>query len=299
VTQASTRSVVPPPPAEPLGIVPAAVALGTEAARIARQLWRTRRAARTSQVVAAEYDGGYWADVLEKRQWERCASLREFLVPSDDGRRIARIENRLVRVRNEDYYDYRWRLIREIVTRHAPPGTPIVEVGSGYGANLFTLADTGRWPELTGLDFSENAIRAGRLVAQRFGLEGVVRFDTLDLLQDDAPGWQRLNGAYVFSYYAFEQMKAHTAGVLRRIIAAKPARVMHIEPTPELWSLLDPRDAISRAYAWSLDYQDNLLLSLRALADEGAVEIQEVRRLFYAPSVRHDPTLIRWEPRHR
>ncbi|MEP6917247.1 MAG: class I SAM-dependent methyltransferase [Acidobacteriota bacterium] len=281
---------------EQLGMISTAAALGREAASIARYAIRSRLTRRTPERVSAEYDGGYWADVLRRRRWEQCDTLHEFIVPRSDKQRVARIDNRLVRITDADYYEYRLQMIRQEIGRSAAPGVPIVEIGCGYGANLFTLVETGQWPHLTGLDISSNALEAGRLIADRFGFASTVEFQRLDLLTDDA-AWGRLTDATVFSYYAFEQLKHHTADVLRRIIAARPRRVIHIEPTPELWSLLNPKDAINRFYAWSHDYQDNLLATLRALEHEQRVRIVEVRRLFYAPGVRHDPTLICWEPR--
>jgi SAM-dependent methyltransferase len=289
--------LVSAPGTEQLGMVSMAAALGREAASIARYVVRSRLTRRTPERVSAEYDGGYWADVLRRREWEQCETLHDFIVPRGSGTRVARIDNRLVRIADADYYEYRLQTIRKEIGRYADAGAPVVEIGCGYGANLFALVETGRWPHLTGVDISGNALAAGRLIAERFGIASTVDFQPLDLLSDDAPAWGRLKDAVVFSYYAFEQLKHHTAGVLGRIIAADPRRVIHIEPTPELWSLLDPKDAINRFYAWSRDYQDNLLATLRGLERDGTVRIVDVRRLYYAPSVRHDPTLICWEPR--
>jgi SAM-dependent methyltransferase len=281
---------------EPLGMLSTAAALGREAASIARYVVRSRLTRRTPERVSAEYDGGYWADVLRRQEWQRCATLHDFVVPRVTGTRVARIDNRLVRVGTADYYEFRLRMIQQEIGRYAASGVPLVEIGCGYGVNLFTLLETGRWPHLTGLDISRNALEAGRLIAERFGVASSVEFHRLDLLTED-PVWSTLSGATVFSYYAFEQLKHHTADVLRRIIAAGPRRVIHIEPTPELWSLLDPKDAINHFYSWSHDYQDNLLATLRTLERDQRVRIVEVRRLYYAPGVRHDPTLICWEPR--
>jgi SAM-dependent methyltransferase len=186
-------------------------------------------------------------------------------------------------------------MIREIVRQYADPGSRIVEIGCGYGANLFGLLDEDRWAGLTGLDVSANALQAGRLIAQHFGVSSQLAFEPLDLLEDRAPGWASLEGAFVLSYYSFEQITSHTASVVERIHASNPSRVLHVEPTPELWSLHDPKDAISRAYAWSQNYQDNLLETLQSFERRGAVRIRDLGRLYYAPTVRHDPTLICWE----
>ena len=281
---------------EELGAVAAAAALGREATSIARYIVTSRLTRRTPQRVSAEYDGGYWADVLRNRAWERCDTLHDFIVPRTQGTRVARIDNRLVRIATTDYYEYRLQMLQREIGRYAGAGAPIVEIGCGYGVNLFTLFETGQWQQLTGLDISANALQAGRLIAERFGTGAAIEFQRLDLLSDDA-AWSRLTDATVFSYYAFEQLKHHTGDVLRRIVAARPRRVIHIEPTPELWSRLDAKDAINRLYSWSHDYQDNLLDTLRAMERAATVRMVDVRRLYYAPGVRHDPTRVCWEPR--
>jgi hypothetical protein len=100
----------------------------------------------------------------------------------------------------------------------------------------------------------------------------------------------------VFSYYCFEQLKRATRDVVGHLIAARVARVIHIEATPELWSPWIPADAVNRLYTWSQDYQDNLLTALREEERRGRLRLTRVERLRYAPSVRHDPTVLCWEP---
>jgi hypothetical protein len=284
-----------PGSARPVSAFAAAVALGLEAARIARRVARGR-AARTSEVVKAEYDGGYWSEALRDAAWTRCPTVEAYVAPRAAGTRLAKIHNRLVRIPHRDYYEYRGEVLRRALRASAGPATGLVELGCGQGVNLFSLACDPYWTKLTGLDISNSALEAGRQAAAHFRLSGRITFQPLDLLAADHPSWPVLRGATVFTYYCFEQLKRGLRGAVDNVLAAAPARVIHFEVTPELWGL-GPFDLVNRAYIWSQDYQASLLTSLRALERERRLRVVDVRRLFYAPGPRNDASLICWEPR--
>jgi SAM-dependent methyltransferase len=257
---------------------------------------RRGRARRNSLRVSAEYDAGYWADILARKPWQHAASLSEFLVPRDRTTRVAKVDGRLTRISNEDYYRYRAGMLQRVLAEYAGHAPSLAEVGCGYGANLFSLLELHRWRPLLGFDVSQTALEAAREIARHFKCESELEFHRLDLTNRSAPEFSRLRGATVFSYYCFEQLKRATGDVIDNLIEAGVSRVIHIEATPELWNLWNPVDAVSRLYTWSQDYQDNLLTTLRERERRGRVTLLRVHRLHYAPSVRHDPTLMCWEP---
>jgi SAM-dependent methyltransferase len=283
----------------PLSPAASTAAITLEALRILRRVVRSGRVRRDRGRVAAEYDGGYWADVLARKPWRQAASLPDFLIPEDRSVRIAKVDGRFARIATSDYYRYRFGVLERVLLEHAGSAPRLAEIGCGYGANLFDLVALNRWRPLTGLDVSATALEAGREIARHFGCENDVEFHQLDLVDRSAPAFGLLRGACVFSYYCFEQLKPVTGEVVDNLIRAGVARVIHIEATPELWRLWNPADAVSRLYTWSQDYQDNLLTTLRDRERSGALKLVTVRRLHYAPSVRHDPTLVCWEPLSR
>jgi hypothetical protein len=288
--------VITPPPGTALGAVAATGVLAGEALRALRRVACDMRR-RDPGVVAGEYDRGYWATVLAERRWLQAATLDDFIAPPADGVRIAKVANHLVRISQAEYYRYRRDILRATLTEWAGDRPELAELGCGYGMNLFSLIGAGRWPHLAGFEISPTALEAANLIRQHFHLEDRVDFHRLDLLDAGQPSWRRLEGATAFTYYCFEQLKHSTAAALSNIIASGVRRVIHIEPTPELWKWWRPADAVSRLYSWSQDYQDNLLATLRRLEHDGTVRLLDVRRLYYAPGVRHDPTLMCWEPR--
>jgi SAM-dependent methyltransferase len=246
--------------------------------------------------VVREYGDGKWKKALENKDWLRAGSLEEYLTTQDVRDRVAKIEGRLVRIRTCDYYQFRTRMIQETIARFAGDATEIVEVGCGAGQNLLTLAQSGTWKRLVGLELSENGAAAGRAAAAHFGLGGVMEFGTLDLTRSDDPGFARVKGRTAFSYYCLEQLKYHTPVVIENLLRAGVRRVIHIEPTTELLSPWSVMDWINGAYVTRNDYQNNLIRTVRRFEKQGRLRILRTERLGYAPTPRNDPVLVCWEP---
>jgi SAM-dependent methyltransferase len=268
---------------------------------ICQELWLglrgllARRLERNREQVSAEYDSGSWKAVLEQKSWEQCTSLRDYLVPGDERLRVAKIKDRLVRIKTSDYYDYRLRTLQDVLAEYAGSESELIELGCGYGANLFSLSLAGRWRSLSGFDISENGIQAAREAARHFNLPAV-SFDRLDITDRGDPNYRRIKDKTVYTYYCLEQLKYSTPTVIENIIRAGARRIIHIEPTFELLRMWHPVDLTTYFYVKKQDYQDNLVTTLKNFEKRGLIKILDLKRLYYAPTYRNDPTLICWEP---
>lgn len=255
-----------------------------------------RRAPRRSARVTQEYDQGNWSRVLRERAWERAPSLEAFLLGDDLTERVARVDCRSVRIRTRDYYRYRMHALAEAMQHHAGGAAELVELGCGYGYNLFSLALRGPW-RLLGLDISDNAIEAGRAIARRFALESRIEFGQVDITRADAPSFSRVRGRTVFTHFCLEQVPYAVEGVVRNLLAHAPARVMHVESAAALLRLWRPRDLMNYLYLRSMDYQTQLLAVLRRLEREGLLRVTIYERSPFAPTLHNDGCFIVWEPR--
>lgn len=258
--------------------------------------WMNRPSRRDRSRVQAEYEGDAWRTTLLQRRWETAASLSEFVVPPEPTPRIAVIDGRAVRVRTQDYSAHRLAKLTETLRRFAGDAPRLVELGSGAGMNLFSLALGAYWAELVGLEISRNGVEATRRAAARFGLESTLRAELHDLTDRGASSWKRLAGEVAFSYYCLEQLPYDIEQVLLNIVEARPRRVIHIENTYELLEPLDPGDLATRLHLLRMDYTRTLLSTLRRMQAAGLIRILAVERLRYAPTLKNDPTLICWEP---
>lgn len=283
-----------PPSAAPLGLLTAsAIYLRTILANIAHRL--VIRRLRSRHQVASDYDQGEWRDVLRERRWEQCASLEDYVLSTETRPITAMVGGELTRISTRDYYAYRTQRLVETLQRFGADAETLVEIGSGAGRNLFALAHGGRWPHLLGLELSPVGREVTRTVAERFSLASI-RTDFIDLLDASSAGFAHLRGATVFSFYCLEQLPAHTPEVLDNLLKAGVRRVIHIEPTPELFAYSSLKDLATISYIWRQDYQRTIVSVARQMEREGRIRVLATERLDFAPSCRNDPTLVVWEP---
>ncbi len=279
----------------PLGpIATAAVYLWQLVRASTRFLLRRRR--RTASLVAREYDEGRWHRLNSGQRWRRAPSLEAFLVGTNRREMVARVDGRVVAVRHDEFARLRMRRLHALFSELAGDTDELVELGCGSGHSLFGLALGGGWNDLRGCDISPNAIAAARSIATHFELERVT-FGDIDLTRPDHPNWPALTGRVVYTRYCIEQIPDKVEQVIENILAARPRRVIHIEPTTELLRPWKPLDLLNIVYIHSKDYQRRLFTVIDDLAAAGRIIIVARRRLSFASSISNDGFVIAWEPR--
>jgi hypothetical protein len=186
-----------------------------------------------------------------------------------------------------------------LISRHAGGARSLLELGAGFGYNLFSLSLDPQWSSLRGFDIAPNGIEAGRQIATRFELSDRVSFDRIDLTDAGDPRFEQLAGTTIFTYFCIEQIPHAVEAVVENIIRAKPARVVNIEPAVDMLKLSDPRDLTSRVYIQSMDYQTRLFKLLDTLDSRGRIRILARERMAFAPTLHNDGLLYAWEPRQQ
>ena len=266
---------------------------------LARSLRRMafKNVRRTHDVVDSEYNAGEWGRVLTERAWLRAPTLEEFLVAPNHAQRLAKVDGQIVRIKTSDYYRYRLGALSELISRHVGDATSLLELGAGFGYNLFSLSLDPRWSSLRGLDIAPNGIEAARLIAGHFKLSERVSFDRIDLTDAGDARFGELAGATIFTYFCIEQIPYAVEAVVENILRAKPVRVVNIEPAVDMLKLSDPRDLTSRVYIQSMDYQTRLFKLLDTLEKSGRIRILARERMAFAPTLHNDGLLYAWEPR--
>lgn len=278
-----------------LGYLDRAQAYAFDLARSAARL-AIRRVRRTTDVVASEYDGGHWSRILKERGWEHAPDLASFLIGSERRSITCKIDGAIVSAPSCEYYRYRLVAFSGLMTALAGVRTTeLVELGTGYGYNLLSLAAGKRFSRLQGFDVSQVGIEAGRQIAARFGIADYVSFDRLDLTNAKDPQFTRIAGKTCFTYFVIEQLPYSVDAVLANIIANRPRRVIHVEPTTELlrWNL--PREWVSFLYNKSVDYQTRLFSHINELEQAGTIRVIHRDRMPFAPSIHNDGFVISWE----
>ncbi len=254
-----------------------------------------RRRRRTSSQVQSDYDGGEWKDFLQARSWETARDLEDYVYTRNRRLLRAQVNGCLQSILACDYYRYRTHRLIALLEEFDLGVDRLIEVGSGAGRNLFAAATSNRWRELRGLELSPTGIEVVSTVARHFSLNSVSA-SSIDLLDRNSPGFAELRGAVVFTNFCLEQLPSHTEKVLRNLIDAGVRRVIHIEPTLELFSRRSLRDLASIAYIRRQNYLADLVTAARRLEQRGLLRIVAVRRLDFAPTLRNTPTLLVWDP---
>ena len=103
-------------------------------------------------------------------------------------------------------------------------------------------------------------------------------------------------GEVVLTYFCIEQIPYDVRKVIENIIAARPKRVINIEPTTELLDLTLPRDLVSLVYIRSVDSKTQLFSTLDELERKGRIRVVARERMPFAPSINNDGFLYCWEP---
>jgi len=176
-----------------------------------------------------------------------------------------------------------------------PKTETIIELGAGWGRNLFAFYLSGLAPRQArfyALELAANA-RTTAVLLRSFDPSlqlAVLDFDfhapSYDLIQaSDAP-------ALVVTMHAVEQIPTLSPAVFTELIARLPdLSGLHIEP---VGFQLSPTSRASAAYAEKNDYNRNLWPVLEELVRGGAIEITETRVDFIGLNPANPSTIIRW-----
>jgi hypothetical protein len=270
----------------------------TYAIDIAKSVYRLilRRMERTQDKVNSEYNLLHWQKILSNKSWLKAKDLPDFLAPPDLKERLRKVDNRILRISAQKYYQYRIGALGNLIGRHCGDTDGIVELGTGYGYNLFSLHLSHPDWTLKGFDISPNGITAGREIASRFDLSDRISLDRIDLTNAADPNLAAIKNKVVLTYFCIEQIPYDVRKVVENIMAAKPKRVINVEPTTELLDLTNPRDLVSLFYIRSVDYQTELFSTLDEFERQGRIRIIARERMPFAPSINNDGFLYCWEP---
>lgn len=260
---------------------------------VRRALRRFRR--RRADRVQAEYDGGTWASVLEQRSWEQSESLDEFLTGHDRRTILARIDGRPYEVDRCEYYRWRIRRLQSVVQTFADGDNTLIELGCGYGYNVFSLASGTDIESFKGFDISDNGIAAATQIASHFGVKNAT-FDLIDLTDASHPSFGAITGKTVLTYFCFEQLPYDIDRAIGNILSARPRRVINIEAATGARRPGNGLDLLNDLYVRSKDYQTGLARSLHKFQRSNELEILEQKGLGFGPTIHNEAFLFVWEP---
>jgi len=169
----------------------------------------------------------------------------------------------------------------------------LYEFGSGSAFNIAAYACL--FPEIpiTALDWAPTAVRIADLLHEKLGMKVKGRtFDFFAKQQELALA----SGSGVLTMCALEQTGERFGTFLDYVLASRPRRVVHMEPTVELYAADLPHDILATRYHKQRKYLTGLLPALQRFSDEGKIQFKLVRRLRFGSRFHECFTVIVWEP---
>jgi hypothetical protein len=196
-----------------------------------------------------------------------------------------------------------FRLFQEAELLYAidPDVANIVELGSGYGKNLFRIWINGGpvSAAYVGCEYTD----AGRACASYLAsLEQGIRFhgEPFDYHRPALAGFDREAKTFVFSSYSIEQIPEVGVDVFEQLLSIPGlCKVVHIEPVGWQRSIgwRDWRLAREmKRSALEYNYNRNLFAVLEALQGAGRIVIERVKHNFLAHRPNLPGTVITWRP---
>jgi hypothetical protein len=192
------------------------------------------------------------------------------------------------------------------IGRHIEEDTVnIVELGSGYGKNLFRVWLNGGPPRAKYLafEFTDNGRKCASYLAS---LEPAIQFETraFDYYAPRIDGFDRNAKTFVFTSYSVEQIPTLGTAVFEELLAMPGlARVVHVEPvgwqrshtTTDDEVELELRGEVER-FARASRFNTDLLSVLEDLRAARRIEIDAIKYDFLAYEPNLPATVIVWKP---
>ena len=187
----------------------------------------------------------------------------------------------------------------------------IIELGSGWGKNLFNLFKFGA--PLDAEYWGFELTKTGRQLMDKVGAECAstmrLRSARFDYYDADFSALGQAAETCVFTHHSIEQIPEIPEALVERVMAIPGFRVcMHMEPVgfqfqSDKWladsknkKLMDRIDADNRRFAEKRNQNSNLYPDLKKLEAQGAIKILSVKKYFTSHLLANATTLISWGP---
>lgn len=256
------------------------------------------------KILGTELDrsGDHRLEIWEKGWGENLTAAKEdlsrdALVPRYfDKYDIVRINREFVKVLIPDF-EYQMLAMIEywLFEKYLKSAPSIYEFGCGTGHNLIRAQEINPQATLMGLDWAEASQGIITEMVQKGLLKNATgrRFDffnpdeTLAL----APG------AGVYTIAALEQVGTDHKKFVDYLVRNKPAIVVHVEPTFEVFDENNLLDYLAIEYYKRRNYLWGLLTYLRELESQGKITIHQAQRTNLGHMMTEGYTAIVWSPK--
>jgi hypothetical protein len=248
--------------------------------------------------VVGEHRQGIWRDAWQE-QLERFEAsgfdLKALNPKFVDGSTILRWQGEYVLSLGNQFELRMMEILRDVLFRtYFSDVDSFFEFGSGSAFNVAAYAKLFPQVPACALDWAPAAVRIAELLRERLGMK--VRGERFDFF---APSKDLVLGsrAGVFTMCALEQTGDRFGAFLDYLLEQGPRRVVHVEPTVELYDPASSHDRLAIEYHTRRKYLTGLLPALKKLAAEERINLIYSRRLRFGSRFHECFSVHVWEPR--
>lgn len=185
-------------------------------------------------------------------------------------------------------------LVRRLIFhRYLSDCDAVHEYGCGSCGNLLLIAEMFSGKRLHGYDWAQASVEIAELIAARTGMR--ITGSRLDMRHPPA-GVPPAARTAVLTVHALEQIGQDFQPLIDHFLASRPVRVVHLEPTIELYESTSLYDHLAIEYSRRRGYLAGYLTALEELERQGRIRILAKVRP-HIGGVIHEASLIVWEPR--
>lgn len=257
----------------------------------------TRQAIERGFSIVGEHRADIWRDAWQNQLEGFEASgfdLKALNPKFVDGSTVLRWQGEYIRSLSPQFELAFMEILRDYLFRNFLADIDsLYEFGSGSAFNVAAYAKLFPNVPIVALDWAPAAVRIAELLRERHNMKiQGKRFDFFAPSNDVALG----RGAGVLTMCALEQTGERFGPFLDYLLAQRPRRVVHMEPTLELYDPTSDHDRLAIDYHTRRKYLSGLLPALRALADRGRIRIPFSRRLRFGSRFHECFSVHVWEP---
>jgi hypothetical protein len=172
-----------------------------------------------------------------------------------------------------------FKIIRQEIEKYLDRANEIVEIGAGYGSNVFRLIKLKKFKikKILSLDNSQNALKLSRKIASRNKIKNIF-FDWCDLYKGLSKKHIKPNSV-IFTSYCLHYGKILPKKFMNFLIRSKPKYVIHFEPFYEFFrSKKNTHMRLCKKYVINNDYSRNLFTILHSFKLKKKIEIVYVKK---------------------
>lgn len=203
------------------------------------------------------------------------------------------IDRELVLATRDELFKYQINKISSYLSDSKSP--TLVEIGSGYGSIILTLAKENRlkYKKIIGVEITKQGVSLGKKISKYDGLK--VHFEVGEFMQKNLANNKKIvENADCITSFSLHYVK-NPEKAIKNIALQNPNKVLHLEPILQHYSEKKTIGLLQRKYLIKNKYTTNILPALENLDRKKIIKIKSISPCCFGNNPLMPASLIEWE----